>query len=320
MAAPGWRGRPSDILRVGDGFDLGSFDTRATPGFSGGKTEGKAAMARLGTRLSDLQEMLFAEGRSGGSRAIVLVLQGMDTSGKGGISRHVLGMVDPQGVAVRSFGAPTPEELRHHYLWRVRRALPRPGRIGVFDRSHYEDVLIARVAGLVDGDPWQQRYAEINRFERETEAAGITVVKVALMISPGEQLGRLAERLERPEKFWKYDPSDLDARERWDEYMHAYQDVFDATSAPSMPWHVVPADRKWYARLAVTQLLVDTLEDMNLGWPPAGFDVAAERARLEALLPADDAVGQDGEGGADDAAPASASQAKKNKKKNKKKR
>ncbi|MDN4474548.1 polyphosphate kinase 2 family protein [Demequina sp. SYSU T00192] len=290
MTETGWRDRPSEILRVGEGFDLGTFDTRATPGFTGGKVEGKAARARLGERLSDLQEMLYAEGRSGGGRAVVLVLQGMDTSGKGGISRHVLGMVDPQGVAVRSFGAPTPEELQHHYLWRVRRALPRPGRIGVFDRSHYEDVLVARVARLVEGDPWQHRYAEINRFERETEAAGITVVKIALMISPEEQLARLGERLERPEKFWKYDPSDLDARERWDEYMHAYQDVFDATSTSSAPWHVVPADRKWYARLAVTQLLVDTLEDLHLSWPEATFDVGAERARFRALLPVDDAV------------------------------
>ncbi|WP_082101579.1 polyphosphate kinase 2 family protein [Demequina rhizosphaerae] len=305
MATPGWRVRPSDILRVGEGFDLGSFDTRATPGFSGGKAEGTAAMARLGERLSDLQEMLYAEGRSGSERAVLLVLQGMDTSGKGGISRHVLGMVDPQGVAVRSFGAPTAEELRHHYLWRVRRALPRPGRIGVFDRSHYEDVLVARVAGLVEGNPWQKRYAEINRFERQTEAAGITVVKCALMISPDEQLARLANRLERPEKFWKYDPSDLDARESWDAYMHAYQDVFDETSTPSMPWHVVPADRKWYARLAVTQLLIDTLEDMNLAWPPASFDVQAERARLEALLPVDDAAA------GDDAEPAPAKKAKK---------
>ncbi|MDN4482109.1 polyphosphate kinase 2 family protein [Demequina lignilytica] len=280
----GWQVRPSDILRVGPGFDLGGFDTSATPGFDGGKAAGEAAIATLGARLAELQEKLYAESRAGGSRAVLLVLQGMDTSGKGGISRHVLGMVDPQGVQVRSFGVPTPEERRHHYLWRIRRALPRAGRIGVFDRSHYEDVLVVRVEGLVDGDPWLERYREIERFERQTEEAGITVVKCALMISPDEQLARLAERLERPEKFWKYNPSDLDARERWDDYMHAYQDVFDHTSTPSAPWHVIPADRKWYARLAVTQLLVDTLTDMNPSWPPPGFDVSAERARLGALL------------------------------------
>ncbi len=285
----GWQARPSEVLRVGPGFDLSAFDTRSTPRFDGGKAAGEEAMARLGAKLSELQEMLYAEGRSGASRAVLLVLQGMDTSGKGGISRHVLGMVDPQGVQVRSFGVPTAEERRHHYLWRVRRALPSPGRIGVFDRSHYEDVLVVRVNKLVDGDPWAHRYEEINRFERQTEAAGITVVKCALMISRDEQLARLAERLERPEKFWKYNPSDLDARARWDDYMHAYQAVFEHTSTPSAPWHVIPADRKWYARLAVTQLLVDTLEDMNLSWPPAGFDVNAERARLAALMPADDA-------------------------------
>ncbi|SEI88371.1 PPK2 family polyphosphate kinase [Demequina mangrovi] len=282
----GWLARPSGVLRVGEDFDLGALDARSTPGFGGDRAAGEAAMATLGARLAVLQEMLFAEARSGSDRALVLVLQGMDTSGKGGISRHVLGMVDPQGVQVRSFGPPTAEERRHHYLWRVRRSLPRPGHIGVFDRSHYEDVLVARVEGLVDGAPWTRRYAEINRFERQTKESGITVVKCALMISPDEQLARLANRLRRPDRFWKYDPSDLDARAKWDDYMDAYQDVFDHTSTPSIPWHVVPADRKWYARLAVTQLLVDTLEDMNLGWPPATFDVAAERARLGALLPA----------------------------------
>lgn len=279
-----WEGRAADALRVGPGFDLGELDTSATPGFDGDDAAGEALMRRLGRRLSDLQEMLYAEGRSGGTRAVLLVLQGMDTSGKGGISRHVLGMVDPQGVTVRAFGVPTEEERRHHYLWRIRRALPQPGRIGVFDRSHYEDVLVVRVDGLVEGDPWLERYEEINRFERETEAARITVLKCALMISPHEQLERLSERLARPDKFWKYNPSDLDVRAKWDDYMHAYQDVFDHTSTASAPWHVIPADHKWYARLAVTQLLVDTLEDMNLAWPAPDFDLDAERARLARML------------------------------------
>lgn len=292
----GWDGRAADHLRVTDGFDLGSFDTGSTPGFQGDEADGELAMAALGERLSDLQEMLYAEGRSGGTRAVLLVLQGMDTSGKGGISRHVLGMVDPQGVQVRSFGVPTEEERRHHYLWRIRTALPAPGRIGVFDRSHYEDVLVVRVHDLVPGDPWEKRHDEINRFEADTEAAGITIVKCALMISPDEQLDRLAARLERPDKFWKYNPRDLDEREHWDAYMHAYQDVFEHTSTPSVPWHVVPADHKWYARLAVTQLLVDALEDMNLHWPPADFDVDAERSRVAALLAARDDGAPDEDG------------------------
>lgn len=292
----GWDGRAADHLRVSAGFDLGGLDTASTPGFDGDEAAGEEAMAALGERLSDLQEMLYAEGRSDGTRAVLLVLQGMDTSGKGGISRHVLGMVDPQGVQVRSFGVPTEEERSHHYLWRIRKALPAPGRIGVFDRSHYEDVLVVRVHDLVPGSPWLRRYDEIARFEAETEAAGITVVKCALMISPDEQLDRLAARLDRPDKFWKYNPRDLDEREHWDSYMHAYQDVFDHTSMPGTPWHVIPADHKWYARLAVTQLLVDTLEDMNLHWPPADFDVDAERARVAALLAAreDDAPDEDG--------------------------
>ncbi|WP_082092046.1 polyphosphate kinase 2 family protein [Demequina pelophila] len=287
MGGTGWKGRASDLFRVHEGFDLASVDTSATPGFSGGKQAGRALRTEWGERLSELQERLYADGRSGGSRAVVVVLQGMDSSGKGGIARHVLGMVDPQGVAVRSFGAPTPEELKHHYLWRVRRSLPTPGKIGVFDRSHYEDVLAVRVRGLVEGDPWERRFREINRFERLTDEAGITVIKCALMISPGEQLARLNERLDRPDKHWKFAPSDLDDRALWDDYMHAYQDVFDHTSTAIAPWHVIPADRKWYARLAVTRLLLDTLEAMDLTWPMATFDVAEQRARLEATAVAE---------------------------------
>lgn len=279
---PGWTGPVGEALRVRPGFDLAALDTSATPAWSGSRADGEARTATIGAAMSDLQERLFAHGRTGGTRSVLLVLQGMDTAGKGGIVRHVLGMVDPQGVALRSFGVPTKEERAHHYLWRIRKALPPAGRIGVFDRSHYEDVLVARVDSLVPRAVWEKRYDEINRFEAGLVDSGVALVKAALTISPAEQYARLRERLERPDKYWKFNPGDVDARAKWPAYQEAYQAVFDRTSTDSAPWHAVPADRKWYARLAVSQLLLDALEGLDLSWPPAGFDVAAEKKRLAA--------------------------------------
>lgn len=284
MAQHGWTTPAHEALRAGPGFDLAALDSAATPGWTGDKDAAEDHLAERGERLSELQELLFAHGRSDGTRAVLLVLQGLDTAGKGGIVRHVLGMVDPQGVALRSFGVPTPEERAQHYLWRIRAALPRPGYIGVFDRSHYEDVLVARVAGLVPPEVWGARYDEINAFEEEVEAAGTVVVKVMLAISPQEQAERLRERLERPDKHWKYNPGDLDVRAQWPAYEEAYQAVLDRTSTDLAPWFVVPADRKWYARLAVTELLIEALEGLDLTWPEADFDVTAERARLDASV------------------------------------
>ena len=280
-----WSAPAHEVLRATSGFDLAGLDRRATPGWRDGK---KAAVARLNNRMarmSELQERLFAHGRSDGTRSVLLVLQGMDTAGKGGIVRHVIGAVDPQGVLLRSFGVPTHEELSHHYLWRIRNALPRPGYIGVFDRSHYEDVLVVRVAELVPPDVWEPRYDEINAFEAEVTAAGTTVVKVLLAVSAREKAARLRERLERPDKHWKYNPGDIDAREQWDAYTGAYQAVLDRTSTDVAPWYVVPADRKWYARLAVSELLTRALKDLGLSWPLADFDVPTELARLAASQP-----------------------------------
>ena len=270
----------ADVLRVDDGFSLASVDARSTPGFSGGKAKGKAALADGAAELSALQERLFAEGRGGGKRSLLLVVQGMDTSGKGGIMRHVVGAVDPQGVALTSFKAPTPQEQSHDFLWRIRRALPEPGTIGVFDRSHYEDVLIARVRDLVPTATWRRRYAAINRFEETLVRRGTTVVKVMLHISAEEQKERLLERLDRPEKHWKYDPGDVDERVHWDAYAEAYTEALRRCSSQAAPWFVVPADRKWYARWAVHRLLLDHLAAMDPQWPAADFDVAAEKARL----------------------------------------
>lgn len=274
------------VLRVTAGFDLTALDPGSTPGFAGDKDDAEQYLEDRGEVLSELQERLFAEGRAGGERAVLLVLQGLDTSGKGGIVRHVMGLVDPQGVALRSFGVPTAEERGHHYLWRIRNALPAAGRIGVFDRSHYEDVLVVRVDELVPRTVWERRYDEINAFERELVTDGLTIVKVALVISPDEQAERLRERIERPDKHWKYNPSDLDVRGKWSAYREAYQAVFDRTSTEAAPWYAVPADNKWYARLAVAELLARALEGLDLGWPERDFDIATELARLAAVDPA----------------------------------
>lgn len=274
----------STVLRVGPGFSLADVDPASTPGFAGAKEDGEAVMAGLQARLSDLQERLYAESRGGGTRSVLLVIQGMDTSGKGGIMRHVVGAVDPQGVDITSFKAPSAQERRHPFLWRIRRALPTPGDLGVFDRSHYEDVLIVRVHDLVPRSTWSRRYAQINAFEQGVVDGGTTIVKVMLHISSEEQKARLTERLAREDKHWKYNPGDLDERAHWADYMEAYQAVFERCSTDAAPWFVVPADRKWYARLAVTNLLLEHLEAMDPKWPAADFDVERERERL-ALSP-----------------------------------
>ena len=282
LAATEWATQPAQALAPTPGLRLADLDPEATPGWDGTREEAEARTLALGEEMSQLQERLFAEGRTGGTRSVLLVLQGLDTSGKGGIVRHVLGMVDPQGVALRSFGVPTEEERSHHYLWRIRNALPAAGRIGVFDRSHYEDVLVVKVEKLADEEEIERRYEEINAFEAELIEAGTTIVKVALVISPDEQYERLRERLVRPDKHWKFSLGDLHTRERWPAYAQAYETVFERTSTEAAPWHVVPANRKWFSRLAVSELLVQALRDLDLGWPVADFDVAAALEALDA--------------------------------------
>jgi PPK2 family polyphosphate:nucleotide phosphotransferase len=273
--------RVSDLLRVPAGpVDLSALDTRATPGFEGDKAAGKAELATLGPRLSDLQERLHAEGVTGGRRSLLLVLQGMDTSGKGGVVRHVIGQVDPQGCGIASFKAPTKEELAHDFLWRVRKRLPGPGKLGVFDRSHYEDVLVVRVHGLVPRSTWSRRYAAINRFEARLVTDQIRVVKVFLHISKEEQRQRLLARLDDPTKIWKFNPRDVDERAYWDDYQEGYAAALERCNSDAAPWYRVPADRKWYRNWAVASLLVEQLEDMKLTWPKADFDVEEQRARL----------------------------------------
>ena len=275
-----WTTDPRGALRVGPDFDLASFDRNGQPGWDGDKEDGEAYLPERGEEMSDLQERLFAEGREGGTRSVLLVLQGLDTAGKGGIVRHVMGMVDPQGVALASFGVPTEEERAHHYLWRIEKKLPPAGRIGVFDRSHYEDVLVVRVDELVPEDVWRARYDEINAWEKKLVEGGTTIIKVALMVSYAEQGERLMERLERPDKHWKFNPGDLDTRSKWPAFQEAYSDVFRLTSTDHAPWYVVPADKKWYSRLAITEILTRTLEDLDPQWPVADFDVEEMKKAL----------------------------------------
>jgi PPK2 family polyphosphate:nucleotide phosphotransferase len=209
----------------------------------------------------------------------------MDTSGKGGVLRHTVGLVDPQGVKITSFKAPTDEERRHHFLWRIRNALPEPGYLGVFDRSHYEDVLIVRVHGLVDPDTIESRYDEINAFEAELAADGVVLVKCMLHVSAAEQKQRLLARLDSPEKYWKFNPGDVDERGFWADYRTAYQLALERTNTEIAPWYVVPSDRKWYRNLVVGRLLLDHLRALNLQWPPPDFDVDEQRRRLREETP-----------------------------------
>jgi PPK2 family polyphosphate:nucleotide phosphotransferase len=276
-------GRLPELLRAPAGpVDLRAIDASATPGLDGDRSDAEAEWPSLASRLAELQEMLFAEGRAGGGRSLLLVLQGMDTAGKGGVLRRVVGTVDPQGVRIAAFKRPTAAELDHHFLWRIRKRLPEPGMIGAFDRSHYEDVIVARVRQLVPEYVWRGRYEEINHFERDLRDSGTRVVKCLLHISKSESRERLLARLDDPAKHWKYAPGDVDERERWDAYLDAYGTALERCGEGSggAPWYIVPADRKWYRNWAIARLLIHELEAMGLSWPPADFDVEHERRRL----------------------------------------
>ena len=275
-----WTHHPSEALRFRPGDRVSEIDADASPGFSGTRADAEPITAERGEHFAELQEMLYANAREGDHRSVLLVLQGMDTAGKGGIVTHVVGAGNPMGIDYHSFGKPTQEERAHHFLWRINKALPPAGHIGVFDRSHYEDVLVVRVHGLVPPDELEGRYDEINTFEKELVEAGTSIVKVAMFVSLDEQKARLTERLQRPDKYWKYNPGDLDERKLWPSYQEAYQVMLDRTATEHAPWFVLPCDKKWYARLAVTELLIEALTAMNLSWPPADFDVELERRRV----------------------------------------
>jgi PPK2 family polyphosphate:nucleotide phosphotransferase len=275
------------VLRAPADLDLHRIKPRSTPGLpaeagSQPKQWAVGQLAVVGGELAEYQERLYAGTRDGTDRRrLLLVLQAMDAGGKDGTVTHVAGRFNPLGLDVTSFKAPTPEELRHHFLWRIRRAVPVPGHVGVFNRSHYEDVLVVRVHNLVPEAVWRGRYDEINTFEQELVDDGVLLVKVMLHISPQEQRARLLERLEDPTKYWKYNPADVQERALWEDYQAAYTEAM-VRCAVAAPWYVVPADRKWYRNWAVATLLRDVLAEQDLKYPPPHFDPATERARLKA--------------------------------------
>jgi PPK2 family polyphosphate:nucleotide phosphotransferase len=260
------------------GIDPG--DVALAPG-DRGRTEPETAV--LVAELTAMQERLYAEGTGGGRRSLLLLLQGMDTSGKDGTVRRVVGAMNPAGVTITGFKKPTPEELQHDFLWRIENALPKPGGVAVFNRSQYEDVLVVRVHDLVPESEWSTRYDRINEFERRVVDAGTHIVKVMLHISKAEQKRRLSDRLADPTKYWKYNVGDLAERSFWDDYQAAYQDALARCSTDSAPWYVVPADHKWSRDWLVANLLVSAMRDLNPVYPPADFDVAEQRRLVAAL-------------------------------------
>lgn len=271
-----------DLLRIPEGerVDLSSYDAAATPAGPPDKLAGLEATAHMGERLADLQERLYAASTAGDRRRVLLVLQGMDTSGKGGTVKHVIGLFNPSGCRIKAFKAPTAEELNHPFLWRIMKALPQPGEIGIFDRSHYEDVLIARVRELVPRSRLGRRYGQINRFEKSLTDDGVTVVKCFLHISYAQQRRRLLERLDNPDKHWKFNPGDIEERALWPAYQEAYELALERCSTETAPWHLIPADRKWYRNWAISKLLLEHLESLDPKYPAATFDVEESRKRL----------------------------------------
>jgi len=260
-------------VKPGDAFKLADFEADPA-GDPSGKAAARAQLADNAERLHALQERLYAEQR----QSLLIVLQAMDTAGKDGTIEHVCGCFNPQGVRVASFKAPTAEELSHDFLWRVHRHVPPAGMIGIFNRSHYEDVLVVRVKKLVPKKVWSNRYEHINAFERMVADSGVRIVKLFLHISPEQQAERLRERQQTPEKHWKFNPGDLDDRRLWHAYQSAYEDALSRCNTPWAPWYVVPADRKWYRNLTVSEILLDVMGSMNPKFPepvvdPTSFEI-----------------------------------------------
>ena len=254
--------------RPGSQIDLSTCDPRDKGGFGGKREEGEKRLAQLSQELSALQEVLHAEHK----RKILIVLQAMDTGGKDGVIRRVFGPLNPQGVRVASFKKPTPDELDHDFLWRVHRHVPGMGEIGIFNRSHYEDVLVARVHQLAPRKVLDKRYDHINGFERMLADEGTLILKFFLHIDADEQKKRLQSRLDRPEKRWKLSPSDVQERALWSRYTEAYETAISKTSTRWAPWYIVPGNREWYRNLVVGTVAVDALKRLNMSYPEVEFD------------------------------------------------
>ena len=272
----------TDLLRLPPGSGtLADRDPAATPGFEQGKRAAVKALRDIGPELADLQERMFADAYTGGRRRVLVVLQGMDTAGKGGVIDKALGLLSPNGFRLKSFKKPTEEELAHDFLWRIDQALPDAGMVGVFDRSHYEDVLVGRVRELADEQEIERRYDAINAWEKNLVDEGTVVVKCLLHMSRDVQRKRLLARLDDPDKQWKFHPNDIDERALWDDYQKAYAIALERCNTDAAPWYVVPSDRKWYRNWAVGQLLLEALRGMRLDWPKPEYDDAEQRKRLE---------------------------------------
>jgi PPK2 family polyphosphate:nucleotide phosphotransferase len=265
VAASKDRDRLSERLRVtpGSSVSLGKFDPSETFGWK--REDAEAEQQQYEDKLTDLQERLWAEG----TRSLLIVLQGIDAAGKDGTIRHVMDAFNPQGCDVVGFKAPTPEELRHDFLWRVHLHAPGKGSVAIFNRSHYEDVIIVRVHGLVPDKVWRGRYRSINDWERMLTEEGTTIVKFFLSIDRDEQRERLQARIEDPDKRWKFSSADLPERARWDDYLKAFEETLERTSTKWAPWYLVPANRKWFRNLAVAHILGETLERLDPQYPPA---------------------------------------------------
>lgn len=269
-------------LRVTEGFDLSQIDPTSTPFFAGDKDDLDQEYEQHDDTLDDLQNNLWANARAGNqdTGSVLLILQGMDTSGKGGAIRHVLKPLHPLGYRTAAFGKPSEVEAMHDFLWRITPHLPARGEIVAFDRSHYEDVLVQRVEQLASPEEIERRYGAICDFERGVASFGTRIIKVMLHISPEFQKQNLLERLLEPEKFWKFHPSDLRSRAKWGEYMEAYQIAMERTSTEDAPWYCVPGDNKKYARTVIKHLLVDALRELQQSWPGADFDPDEQRRRV----------------------------------------
>ncbi len=260
-------GENANTFRVLPGVrpGLGDRVTRVGDDAGGGKDAAQERSADLNARLEELQELLYAEGR----QKVLIVFQALDAGGKDGTIRRVFDGLNPQGVSVASFKAPTDEELAHDFLWRVHRHAPGAGHMTLFNRSHYEDVLVVKVEGLAPADTVERRYGHIAAFEQLLVDEGTTVLKFFLHISRAEQKERFQGRRDDPDRNWKFNPGDLDVRARWDDYMDAYEEAIGRTSTADAPWYVIPADRKWYRDLVISEILVDALEGLDMSYPPA---------------------------------------------------
>lgn len=266
-------------VRTGQKIQLDRIDPADTDGYPN-KRAARKDVAGCVKRLRELQYRLYAENR----RSLLIVLQGLDASGKDGIIRHVLGFMNPQGCRVTGFKVPTEQEAAHDFLWRIHKATPARREVAIFNRSHYEDVLVVRVHGLVPKSVWEKRYQRINEFERNLSENHTHILKFFLHISPEEQLRRFKKRLEDPKRQWKISEADYAERAFWNDYQKAYEDVLERCSTRHAPWYVIPADHKWFRNLAVSQIMVESLESMRMQWPRPQVDLALLRKKYHETL------------------------------------